>query len=251
MLTVDPSRRMTLAEVVQEPWMKTYVCPLLALRFSAHHCLAVPQAQPDRGQGPGRGRESAHAVPEAERRLADRHAGPHEVSRRPRCLSLSLASVLTAPDRNVDADGDQIMGTAAGNSQFTQTLMLFVRPLPPPLCTLTQPPHPHQSQTQGGRRYQPHLTRFYAGLMPPLLLPLIQEALTSFGVKWKPAQEVLVDAPDGSGESTPVLRMRVGGHDARRLMYKGWIRLERFKIGRYEGTYCVFARDQVSGARWL
>ena len=81
--------------------------------------------------------------------------------------------------------------------------------------------------------------------MPPLLLPLIQEALTSFGVKWKPAQEVLVEEPDGS--ATSVLRMRVGGHDARRLMFKGWIRLERFKIGKYEGTYCVFARDQVRG----
>lgn len=119
-------------------------------------------------------------------------------------------------------------------------------PLLPPLPAPSSPPHRTlQSQTQGGRRYQPHLTRFYAGLMPPLLLPLIQEALTAFGVKWKPAQEVLVEEPDGS--AAPVLRMRVGGHDARRLMYKGWIRLERFKIGRYEGTYCVFARDQVSG----
>lgn len=54
-----------------------------------------------------------------------------------------------------------------------------------------------------------------------------------------------MEEPDGT--ETPVLRMRIGGHDARRLIYKGWVRLEHFKIGKYEGTYCVFARDQVGG----
>ncbi|EPS95084.1 hypothetical protein FOMPIDRAFT_1054474 [Fomitopsis schrenkii] len=188
MLTVDPTRRMSLAEVVQQTWMKK---PSLVA-----------------------GKGSVAVAEQLTQSL--RQNGDWQIA---------------MPDltKHVDVDGDQIMGTAAGNSQFTQTLMLF-------------------SQTQGGRRYQPHLTRFYAGLMPPLMLPLIEDALTKFGVKWKPAQEVIMEDPDGT--ETPVWRMRIGGHDARRLLYKGWIHLEHFKIGKYEGTYCVFARDQGNPISW-
>ncbi|KAH9923815.1 CAMK/CAMKL/CHK1 protein kinase [Fomitopsis serialis] len=137
---------------------------------------------------------------------------------------------IATPDitKNVDADGDQIMGTASHNSQFTQTLMLF-------------------SQTKSGRRYSPHLTRFYAQLLPHMMLPLIQEALTELGVKWKPAQEVVLEE---AGEEIKILRMRIGGYDRRRLQYKGWVELEHFKAPGAEGTYCVMARDQGNPISW-
>ncbi|CCM05307.1 uncharacterized protein FIBRA_07521 [Fibroporia radiculosa] len=128
----------------------------------------------------------------------------------------------------VDGDGDQIMGTASHNTQFTQTLMLF-------------------SQTQGGTRYTPHLTRFYAKLGPHIMLPLIEEALTNLGVKWKSAVEV--DVVQSSGV-TKVLRMRIGGYDKRKLLYKGWVELEHFSRGETEGTYCLMQRDQGNPISW-
>ena len=53
MLTVDPSRRMTLAEVVQEPWMKTYVCPPL-FRSASLLTIVWPSLRPSQiaGKGP-------------------------------------------------------------------------------------------------------------------------------------------------------------------------------------------------------
>ncbi|THG95423.1 hypothetical protein EW026_g6227 [Hermanssonia centrifuga] len=72
----------------------------------------------------------------------------------------------------VDADGDQIMLTAANNTQFTQSLLLF-------------------SQTQTGRRYTPSLTRFYASLPPADLLPLITEALEGERVNGWPTSSTL------------------------------------------------------------
>lgn len=102
-----------------------------------------------------------------------------------------------------------------------------------------------QSQTQGGRRYTPQLTRFYTGVGPVVLLDLIQDALTDLKVQWKAASEVSAAAYGGaSGEK--MLRMRIGGYDKRRLMFKGWVELEPFKWAGKDGSFCVMQRDQVS-----
>ena len=68
-------------------------------------------------------------------------------------------------------------------TQFTQTLMLF-------------------SQMPGGQRYRycPHLTRFFAALLPHALLGVVQAALTDMGVKQNPAKELIPEPEDVDGE---------------------------------------------------
>ncbi|PSR97727.1 hypothetical protein PHLCEN_2v4269 [Hermanssonia centrifuga] len=129
-------------------------------------------------------------------------------------LDIANANMVFAS--RVDADGDQIMLTAANNTQFTQSLLLF-------------------SQTQTGRRYTPSLTRFYASLPPADLLPLITEALEGERVKYKNAETT----PDG------VIRLRIGGFDKRKLIFKGWVELEEFERDDAQGAFCIMHRDQV------
>ena len=92
-----------------------------------------------------------------------------------------------------------------------------------------------QSQTQCGRRYTPCLTRFYAKLGPGILMPLICEALDTMGVKHR--------TPDMTFEG--VLRVRIGGYDKRKLLFKGWIELEEFMHDDVVGSFCLMQRDQV------
>ena len=42
------------------------------------------------------------------------------------------------------------------------------------------------------------------------------------------------------------LRLRVGGHDLRKEMFKGWVEVERFSYRSSEGSFCVMKRDEVS-----
>ncbi|OBZ78002.1 Serine/threonine-protein kinase CHK1, partial [Grifola frondosa] len=137
-------------------------------------------------------------------------------------LEIATPSVAGRP-RDIDGDGDTIMRTAYHHSQFTQSLMLF-------------------SQTQGGSRYTPQLTRFYAALGPKLLLPLIQESLTALGAKWKPTPE----DPD----EPAIERIRIGGYDKRRVMYKGWVEIEPFSLGDKKGSFVVMQRDQGNPISW-
>ncbi|KAG6827439.1 hypothetical protein H0H92_011794 [Tricholoma furcatifolium] len=139
---------------------------------------------------------------------------------------------LAAPDlsghtQTVDADGDEMMASAPAQSQFTQSLMLF-------------------SQTQSGRRYTPHLTRFYSSMGYTLLLPLIQESLEALNVKCK--------LPEGQAESGSAtkgeLKLRIGGFDARRVMFKGWVVLEPFVYRGSVGSYCVMQRDVGNPISW-
>ena len=103
-----------------------------------------------------------------------------------------------------------------------------------PLLTLTSS---NQSQTQSGRRYTPHLTRFYASILPENLMKEIIAAVAALGVKSKPA------APEPSAPER--LRLRVGGYDLRKQMFKGWIEVEPFVYQGAEGSFCVMQRDQV------
>ncbi|KAF9492617.1 Pkinase-domain-containing protein [Pleurotus eryngii] len=132
-------------------------------------------------------------------------------------------------ENRMDEDGDMITLSAANRSQFTQTLMLF-------------------SQTQTGQRYTPHLTRFYASLGPPLLLALIKESLEGLNVKCKdqPPRSVY-DAGGGEGLQH---RLRIGGFDKRKVMFKGWIEVEPFEYHGSDGSFCVMQRDEGSPISW-
>lgn len=94
-----------------------------------------------------------------------------------------------------------------------------------------------QSQTQSGNRYTPHLTRFYAALGPTLLMPLIQESLEALNVRCKVA-------PLREGQDGP-LRLRIGGYDRRKVMFKGWVDVEKFTYRGAHGSFCVMQRDVV------
>ncbi|KAG9313546.1 kinase-like domain-containing protein [Chiua virens] len=142
-------------------------------------------------------------------------------------LTQSLRDIgdLTYADPEVssrkDADGDEIMSTA--QSQFTQSLLLF-------------------SQTQNGRHYNPHLTRFYTGIGPGILIDLIKESLAAEQVKYK-------DATILAG-SRATHRLRIGGFDKRKIMFKGWVELEIFNWGNVSGAFCVMQRDVGNPISW-
>ncbi len=141
-------------------------------------------------------------------------------------------------------DEDTIMHSATNHkSQFTQSLMLFVSASPPLstrlLTTIIQ------SQTQTGARYTPYLTRFYAALGPGLLTGLIQEALEAMKVKTKPLPPSATN--DGGSE---LHRIRIGGYDRRRQLFKGWVEVERFTYRGAEGSFCVMRRDEGNPISW-
>ncbi|KAG9217645.1 hypothetical protein CCMSSC00406_0003666 [Pleurotus cornucopiae] len=131
-------------------------------------------------------------------------------------------------ENRMDEDGDMIMLSAANRSQFTQTLMLF-------------------SQTQTGQRYTPHLTRFYASLGPPLLLALIKESLEGLNVKCKDQPPRPVYDAGGGGLQH---RLRIGGFDKRKVMFKGWVEVEPFEYRGSDGSFCVMQRDEGSPISW-
>lgn len=66
---------------------------------------------------------------------------------------------------------------------------------------------------------------------------LIVEAMQSLRVKSKSGP------PDPS--SPGLLRLRVGGFDRRKEMFKGWVEVETFTYRENEGSFCVMQRDQV------
>ena len=94
-----------------------------------------------------------------------------------------------------------------------------------------------QSQTQSGRRYTPQLTRFYTAIGPGILVDLLKESLDVLGVKHKDAHVI--------AGSKAVHRLRVGGYDKRKIMFKGWIELEVFSRMQVSGAFCVMQRDVV------
>lgn len=104
------------------------------------------------------------------------------------------------------------------------------------LCLFFPPLTLLQSQTQGGTRYTPHLTRFWASISPPELIVAIERALGGLSVRVVRA----VNGPNGE------LRCRIGGLDARRVPYKGWATVEPSAMA--DGTvrsFCIMQRDEV------
>ncbi|KAJ7017039.1 kinase-like domain-containing protein [Mycena alexandri] len=181
LLTIDPHERFTLEDAFQHPWC---VRPSqLAQQGSASLAQALTQSLRTTGD-------------------------------------LDLASPNFNQRSESTDDEDEPMLSAAHNTQFTQTLMLF-------------------SQTQSGTRYTPHLTRFYASLPPDQLMPLVQSGLSSLGVTCR-------EAPPSSS----ALRLRIGGQDARKETFRGWVEVEPFEYHGSHGSFCVMQKDSGNPISW-
>ena len=111
-------------------------------------------------------------------------------------------------------------------------------------CLRTSYAH-KQSQVKGGHkyRYSPHLTRFFTSLLPYAMLGLIQDALTELTVRQNPPKEVIPDDPE---DGAPMIRMRIGTKDKRKIHMKGYVEIEELQLEGYQGSFIVFARDAVS-----
>ncbi|KAJ7440769.1 kinase-like domain-containing protein [Mycena galericulata] len=181
LLTVDPRERFTLDDAFEHPWCSRP--SQLAKQGAASLAQALTQSL--------------------------RTAGDLDLA----------APDLTRRNDSTDEDGDEPMLSAAHNSQFTQTLMLF-------------------SQTQSGTRYTPHLTRFYASLPPTDLLPFVRDGLASLGVTCR-------EAPPST-----VLRIRIGGQDTRKEVFRGWVEIEAFEYHGAQGSFCVMQKDSGNPISW-
>jgi len=79
-------------------------------------------------------------------------------------------------------------------------------------------------------KYSPHLTRFFASLPPKSLAPLLIEALSALGVKYK---------------VKPPATVLVGGYDVRKEKFKGRVMLEGFEWKGVECSIVEMAREEV------
>ncbi|KAF8269432.1 kinase-like domain-containing protein [Lactarius quietus] len=135
---------------------------------------------------------------------------------------LDLIDIDMQTESPLAQDSDQIMLSATRGSQFLQSLMVF-------------------SQTQGGTRYTPNLTRFWASISPPELIVAIEKGLEGLSIR-------AVRASDGSNGE---LRCRIGTLDARRVPLKGWAIVESFATA--EGSarsLCIMQRDEGDPLSW-
>ncbi|KAJ3826408.1 kinase-like domain-containing protein [Lentinula raphanica] len=210
LLTIDPRKRMTLPEAMQHPW-----------------CIRASQLA---RQSPA---VLADKLTESLRATGDMDyvlpAEPMDVDQADR-----------VNDTNMDMDMDTgsairpppIAPAVGHSSQFTQSLLLF-------------------SQTQSGTRYTPHLTRFYASLLPGQLMVLVKETVGSLGLIYREYGAVNNES-NGSNAIPPggTHKLRVGGEDARKIQFKGWIEMEEFRNGEVEGTFCVLSRDKGNPLSW-
>ncbi|KAI0746261.1 CAMK/CAMKL/CHK1 protein kinase [Daedaleopsis nitida] len=193
MLDIDPSHRVTLADVSGHPW------------------VARPSQLASRGMS-----AIAESLTEGLRASGQMNIAEPQIG-----------------DEGMDVDSDEEDEDdtikAPHKTSFTQSLMLF-------------------SQVKGGSRYRysASLTRFFASLLPHALLGLIQEALTDLGVKQNPPKELFPDAP----EEVPMIRMRIGGKDRRKLHMKGYVEIEELALEGYTGSFIVFQRDAGNPLEW-
>ncbi|KAF8679445.1 CAMK CAMKL CHK1 protein kinase [Rhizoctonia solani] len=137
---------------------------------------------------------------------------------------------LGVPGSDMDVDsqeaGDRMM-TLTNATQFTRSLLLF-------------------SQTQGGTRYTPALTRFYAALSPDEFLPILVTALQGDGVK-------CAKGDDNSDPEHPGrVSFRIGGLDRRREQFRGTIELEPFRLvdRGLDGSFVVMTRERGNPLSW-
>ncbi|KAF8514984.1 kinase-like domain-containing protein [Gautieria morchelliformis] len=147
-----------------------------------------------------------------------------------RALRVSGDLQLAEPNLNTterDVDGDELMLSAHAASQFTQTLQLF-------------------SQTQSGKRYCPHLTRFYTTISPPDLMDHILVALQTLGVKFQ------VRDAEADERGKEFRKTKIGGYDKRKERFTGYVEIENFSWsgGEYHGSFCVMRREKGNPISW-
>ncbi|QRV91004.1 Serine/threonine-protein kinase [Ceratobasidium sp. AG-Ba] len=133
-------------------------------------------------------------------------------------------------DMDIDseaAEQDDKMMTLTNATQFTRSLLLF-------------------SQTQGGTRYTPSLTRFYARISPDQFLPVLVGALQAKGVKC--AKGTDDNNPDHPGR----VSFRIGGLDRRKEQFRGTIELEPFHLvdSGLDGCFVVMSRERGNPLSW-
>ncbi|KAG8712943.1 Chk1 protein kinase [Ceratobasidium sp. 394] len=125
------------------------------------------------------------------------------------------------------SEQDDKMMTLTNATQFTRSLLLF-------------------SQTQGGTRYTPSLTRFYAAIPPGDFLPVLVGALQAKGVK----------CAKGSDEANPDhpgrISFRIGGLDRRKEQFRGTIELEPFRLTDHglDGSFVIMSRERGNPLSW-
>lgn len=49
----------------------------------------------------------------------------------------------------------------------------------------------------------------------------------------------------GGGDGGLQYRLRIGGFDKRKVMFKGWVEVEPFEYRGSDGSFCVMQRDEV------
>jgi serine/threonine-protein kinase Chk1 len=70
-------------------------------------------------------------------------------------------------------------------------------------------------------------------------MSLIKESLEGLGVKCK------LNTKDTDTGNISIWRLRVGGYDRRKVMFKGWVEIELFGYSGKEGSFCIMQRDEV------
>lgn len=76
-------------------------------------------------------------------------------------------------------------------------------------------------------------------------MPLIQESLEALNVRCKLAP------PREGQDQEGLIRLRIGGYDRRKMMFKGWVDVEKFSYRGAHGSFCVMQRDVVCPIRTL
>ncbi|KAG8850129.1 Chk1 protein kinase [Tulasnella sp. 330] len=143
------------------------------------------------------------------------------------------APVPGAADKWEDTDGDSPMLTAGHASQFTQSLMLY-------------------SQTQGGTRHTPELTRFYTGhgCFPEQFLSLAVPVLKGMGFRCRQPEIVLKASQSGLAPVAPgdfrQMKMKIMGVDARNAVLRGDTEVEMFE----NGCFVVMRREVGDPLSW-
>ena len=107
-----------------------------------------------------------------------------------------------------------------------------------------RPPPPQSIIAANPCAFPPPPTLIAAGApLPPIPSPPI----APIGIPaMPPPREGTRD--DGSG--LPMVRMRIGAKDRRKLHMKGYVEIEPFQIGEYAGSFVVLARDVGNPLEW-
>lgn len=104
-----------------------------------------------------------------------------------------------------------------------------------------------QSQTQGGTRHTPELTRFYTGhgCFPEQFISLAFPVLKGMGFRCRQPEIVPKASDSGTGSAASVdsrrMRMKIMGVDARNAVLRGDMEVEMFD----NGCFVVMRREAV------